>query len=155
MYYYLNVISTLNKHSLCFTNLRSRRTLHQNRTRSPYLDSLSSSLPLANQNSWWRTNLGNANLVVVATYHHVCNIFFRFKLGKYFSVTYLQFTASSSGDKSPSELTAVCIKGMFEFFVINGLSSETSILPRVAANVLTGSSFGVLLFKLSSSSKQF
>lgn len=57
---------------------------------------------------------------------------------------------SSSGERSASEL--VWIDGMFEFLVNRGLSSATSILPRVAARVLTGSSFGVLLLRLSSSS---
>ena len=60
----------------------------------------------------------------------------------------------SSSDMSPSELVAVCIMGMFELLVNRGLSSVTSILPRVAENVLHGSSLHVLLFRLSSSSEE-
>lgn len=70
----------------------------------------------------------------------------------YFINTYLTDSISSSGERSASELVAVCIAGILVFFLRSGLSSDTSMLPRVAASVLQGSSLAVLLFKLSSSS---
>lgn len=68
--------------------------------------------------------------------------------------THLIVGISSSGERSASELAAVCILGMFEFLLNKGLSSDTSMLPKVAARVLQVSSFEELLFMLSSSSKQ-
>lgn len=60
---------------------------------------------------------------------------------------------SSSAERSASEFPAICIIGMFvSGFVRTGLSSGTSILPKVATNALPGSCVVVPLFKLSSSS---
>lgn len=60
---------------------------------------------------------------------------------------------SSSADKSASELPAICIVGMFvSAFLRIGLSSFTSMLPKVAAKAFPGS-WEEPLLRLSSSSE--